>query len=160
MKSFLVICLAALMGSTFGFAPMSSFTANQMSVTRGSSMLSMSADEKTYIMWVSMANPNCWNDNPDTQPLAFFSQIQDQARWSPSKCLCSPCRKWKTWILQNLSVSVESSETSSADSNKRDTSCAPWRLSKPLRSFWRNTTRTLSKSHSSPSWETTCSGRF
>ncbi|KAL3943909.1 MAG: hypothetical protein SGBAC_002026 [Bacillariaceae sp.] len=50
MKSFLAICLIALMGTAFGFTSSSSFTANQMSVTRGSSMLSMSADEKTYIM--------------------------------------------------------------------------------------------------------------
>jgi hypothetical protein len=50
MKSFLSICLLALCGSTLGFAPMSSFTANQMDVNRGSSMLSMNAAEKTYIM--------------------------------------------------------------------------------------------------------------
>ncbi|CAJ1942588.1 unnamed protein product [Cylindrotheca closterium] len=50
MKSFLAICLVALLGTAFGFAPSSSFITNQMSVSRGSSMLSMSADEKTYIM--------------------------------------------------------------------------------------------------------------
>ena len=47
MKSFLALCLIAVCGA---FAPTSTFTANTMAATRGSSMLSMNAAEKTYIM--------------------------------------------------------------------------------------------------------------
>ena len=47
MKSFLALCLIAVCGA---FAPKSTFTANTMAANRGSSMLSMNAAEKTYIM--------------------------------------------------------------------------------------------------------------
>jgi hypothetical protein len=50
MKSFLALCLVALCGSALGFAPKSAFMPNQMAVTQGSSMMTMNAAERTYIM--------------------------------------------------------------------------------------------------------------
>ena len=50
MKSFQLLISALFLGSVIAFAPKSSFMPNQLSVTRGSSMLSMNAAERTYIM--------------------------------------------------------------------------------------------------------------
>jgi hypothetical protein len=50
MKSFLVILVAALCGAVGAFAPRTTFMPNQLSVSRGSSMITMNAAERTYIM--------------------------------------------------------------------------------------------------------------
>ena len=50
MKSFALLYFVALCGSTLGFAPQSSFMPNQMAVNRGSSLMTMNAAERTYIM--------------------------------------------------------------------------------------------------------------
>lgn len=50
MKSFLALLLAALCGSALSFVSKSAFLPTQVSVSRGSSMMTMNAAERTYIM--------------------------------------------------------------------------------------------------------------